>query len=592
MGLGNDKDVYGEDLDITSLSYEEVVTRLRHVAQAEEAEDPKWSGAYAAVLTRVLSLLVKALVTVEGSAALVVVAPEPEIERIDLEQTDGGELTQELSKVTVFDVQFQQSLADAAWCYDGDVDTRGRPTEGGFVVNHTTGQVVAASVSFAPQPTGLLARLPGAESMSAVDLAASLGRGVVFTRTKQGVVTAFSAAEVQWGRALQVKTVSSSAVPKGAEQRDNIELAVMLDNLGLGHLQKGNPGAAKQLHERALRIQEGYYGPNHIQVAVTLDNLGIANTELGHPEVGKQQLERALRIHETHFGANHVQVAYSLDNLGTCLRELGALKQAQALHERSLGIYQAHYGMDHAQLGRTLNSLGHVHRGLGNPAMARQMYERALLIHEKDIDPDKAQLAITMNNLGNAYRELGDVARARSLYERALSIAEGHFGSSHVEVARTLNNLGLAYQEQGDAEHARPMFERALDIFEMHLGTESLLTAMAQTNFASCMATLGHDDEALKCIAQAERAAKAAPHRGVTPPELLLRGACVRYGAGDTGRPTPQERWQQAEEELQRCVGPQAVAPVVARCREGLLRTWQHARRPDVVQWLQSGSRA
>mmetsp|Transcript_81218 Transcript_81218/g.143657 ORF Transcript_81218/g.143657 Transcript_81218/m.143657 type:complete len:622 (+) Transcript_81218:49-1914(+) len=575
-------DMNGEDLEVQTLSCEEVLLRLEIIARAEEAQDVRLASAYASSLRRVLTLMVTTLSSVPGSAALVLVAPDRDISVLEYEMSDSGEKTQELVGVTVHDKRFEKSLSELAWCYSGDVDPRGRPIDSGFVVSHCTGKVVAAGVCFVQKPTGIMPRFPGTEYMSAVDLAASLNRGVVFTRTKQGVVSAFAAAEVQYGRCLQVLTPKHEGEKKG----DNIELAVMLDNLGIGHLQRGNAGAAKQLHERALRIQEAHYGPNHVQVAVTLDNLGIANTELGHPEVAKDLLERALRIHEAHFGAQHVQVAWTLDNLGCTLRDLGQLQQARVLHERALRIYQMHYGSDHNQLGRTLNNLGHTYRGLGNPAAAKPLYQRALNIFEKEIEPDQAQVAVTLNNLGNSFRELGDVPNARSLYERALTIAEVHFGASHVEVGRTLNNLGLALQELGDPVAARPLFERALDIFEVHFGAQSPLTAMAQTNLATCLATQGAHQEALKCVTQAEATAQA--DSGIMCQELFLRAAAVRFASGDTSRPTPQERWHRAEDRLQSILGASAMDEICARCKEGLLRTWYRINRPDVMQWLQS----
>ena len=38
----------------------------------------------------------------------------------------------------------------------------------------------------------------------------------------------------------------------------------------------GRPDKARDLHERALRIEEPEYGPDHVEVARTLTNLGNA----------------------------------------------------------------------------------------------------------------------------------------------------------------------------------------------------------------------------------------------------------------------------------------------------------------------------
>lgn len=570
-----------EDLEVSVLDRHELDTKLKQLAYCEES---KHHVPYATILRRVLDLLAGSLANVAGSAAFVVVAPEREIASLEVDYSDEGHLTDELAGVSVTDDRFEKSLSSCAWQYSGEVDQHDRPTELAFVVDHRSGQVLAASAFFPNQVTGLsIWSGQGPEHMNAVDLASSMTRGVVFTRSRVGIVNIYAAAEVQWGRALELASGQSACTDAAG---GSIELAVMLDNIGSGHLQKGNPAAAKQLHERALRIQEKHYGPNHVQVGVTLDNLGIAHTELGNPEYAKELLKRALDIHETHFGSDHVQVAWTLDNLGSCLRDLGELRQAQFLHERALTIYEAEYGKDNVRLGRTLNALGHTHRGLGNPAAARPFYQAALVAFEAEIEPDDAQVAICYNNLGNAVRELGDVQHARTLYENALKIAEGHLGATHDEVGRTLNNLGLAHLELGNPTEAKRLFARALDIFEARFGSRSAYGAMVRTNMATCLAVLGHKKEAKDCVLKAEAAVDATG--GTVCLELELRAAAVRFAVGDIAHPTPQERWNKSEGQIQDLLGPSGMDEVCARCKEGLVRSWQHTNRQDVVQWLRS----
>eukprot|EP00971_Amphidinium_carterae_P156540 3103138-Amphidinium_carterae.1 len=68
--------------------------------------------------------------------------------------------------------------------------------------------------------------------------------------------------------------------------------------------------------ERALRIEESHYGPEHPQVAITLANLGNAYGDLGDASKKRDYLERAMRIQESHYGPEHPEVAKTLANLG------------------------------------------------------------------------------------------------------------------------------------------------------------------------------------------------------------------------------------------------------------------------------------
>ena len=64
----------------------------------------------------------------------------------------------------------------------------------------------------------------------------------------------------------------------------------------------------RDLLERALRIKERHYGPDHFQVTSTLASLGNAHGDLGDATKKRDFLERALRIKERHYGPDHFGV--------------------------------------------------------------------------------------------------------------------------------------------------------------------------------------------------------------------------------------------------------------------------------------------
>src|SRR5262249_53127410 len=59
------------------------------------------------------------------------------------------------------------------------------------------------------------------------------------------------------------------------------------------------------LHERAARIYEASYGPDHPDVADSLNNLAGVLCELDQPTEARSLLERALRIWEASYGPDH-----------------------------------------------------------------------------------------------------------------------------------------------------------------------------------------------------------------------------------------------------------------------------------------------
>ena len=129
-------------------------------------------------------------------------------------------------------------------------------------------------------------------------------------------------------------------------------------------------------------------------------------------------LERALKIDEAAYGPDHPKVAAVVNNLGGVLRAIGDLAGARASFERALKIDGAAYGPDHPSVGRDVNNLGGVLHDQGDLAGARACFERALKIDEAAYGPDHPSVGRDVNNLGLVLRDQGDLAGARAYFER------------------------------------------------------------------------------------------------------------------------------------------------------------------------------
>jgi len=240
--------------------------------------------------------------------------------------------------------------------------------------------------------------------------------------------------------------------------------ARLLNQLGLYLKSRAEFTDARACFERALKIDEATFGPNHPEVATDVNNLGLVLQDLGDLAGARTCFERALQIDETTFGPNHPNVATRVNNLGSVLRDLGDLAGARACYERALKIDEATFGPNHPNVAIRVNNLGLVLRDLGDLAGARACFERALTIDEATFGPTHPNVATDVNNLGSVLRALGDLAGARACYERALKIDEATFGPNHPEVATDVNNLGSVLRDLGDLAGARACYERALNI--------------------------------------------------------------------------------------------------------------------------------
>jgi len=182
----------------------------------------------------------------------------------------------------------------------------------------------------------------------------------------------------------------------------------------------------------------------------------------------REALERALRIDEAAFGPDHVAVY--VNNLGLVLQDLDELAEARQCFERALQLQAAAFGPDHPSVAIDLNNLGSVLRDLGELAEARQCFERALRIDEAVFGPDHPEVATDVNNLGSVLKALGDLTGARLHFERALRIQERAFGLEHPNVATIVWWLGTVMEATDDLDSARQYYERALQIYLKFLG--------------------------------------------------------------------------------------------------------------------------
>jgi tetratricopeptide (TPR) repeat protein len=81
--------------------------------------------------------------------------------------------------------------------------------------------------------------------------------------------------------------------------------ARLLNQVGLYLKGRAELIAARSAYERALKIGEAAYGPDHPKVAIRVNNLGHVLHYLGDLNGARKHFERALKIFERALGKDH-----------------------------------------------------------------------------------------------------------------------------------------------------------------------------------------------------------------------------------------------------------------------------------------------
>jgi tetratricopeptide (TPR) repeat protein len=284
---------------------------------------------------------------------------------------------------------------------------------------------------------------------------------------------------------------------------EHVEVANTLNNFATAYGALGNHQEKKRLLQRALEIQEHYYGSEHAAVARTLTNLANAYGSLGDPQEQKRLLQRALVIKEHYYDAEHVEVAITLSNLATAFGALGDPQEQKRLLQRVLAIFERDYGLEHVAVARTLNNLANACGDLGNHQEKKCLLLRALGIQELYYGPEHVEVARTLNNLANAYGAVSEPQEQKRLLQRALPIRESYYGPEHAEVACTLTNLASAYGALGDYQEKKRLLLRALQIDERYYGPEHVEVASTLYNLANAYGALGDHKESKRLLQRA-----------------------------------------------------------------------------------------
>jgi tetratricopeptide (TPR) repeat protein len=206
-------------------------------------------------------------------------------------------------------------------------------------------------------------------------------------------------------------------------------------------------GRRLRAHAEAVAAQAEAAGLE--QAGWLWNELGYYLNMISEYEAARDCLERALRIDERIFGPEHPYVAIYVNNLGRALWSLGDLPGARLNFERALQIDVKAYGPENPAVAIRHHNLGNVLKALGDLQSARSHFERALRIDEKFYPSEHLSVARDADLLGQVLHELGDFPGAKRYYEQALRIDQQVHGAGHPVVVRIAKDLENMLEELG-----------------------------------------------------------------------------------------------------------------------------------------------
>jgi CHAT domain-containing protein/tetratricopeptide (TPR) repeat protein len=236
--------------------------------------------------------------------------------------------------------------------------------------------------------------------------------------------------------------------------------------------------------------------PQGLDLAAVLNGLGVKAWERGELAKAEQCHRQALEIRQK-LEPRSLDVAESYNNLGNVEQQLGDLPKAEKFERNALAIRQA-LAPDSLAVAETLHSLGRVDMDHGDLAKAEEYLQRSLDIRLR-LAPGSREFALSLIGFANLAAHRGDLTKQEDYLRRALSVDEK---LNPADRAAIFQGLGAACLQRGQSEKAERYFTQALAIRQKSL-PDSLALAISLSEIGSLASNRGDPGQAEKYFRQA-----------------------------------------------------------------------------------------
>ena len=348
----------------------------------------------------------------------------------------------------------------------------------------TTGAVVAAcALASAPASATAATAAPASGDTTQAGIQALLSRAAT---TRKGGDIPGAVRQMEQALALAERTA----------RPDSLEVAAVLEAIGLAWTEAGDAARAAPVFNRVLRLRERAGGGAESSLVVPLSSRGYCRQLQGDFAGARDDFERALGILDRSAQPNLEQQSNVLNGYGLLLRDLGEYDRAKDLLQRSLLLAKQAYGPTHPNVSGTLTNLGGLEYMIGEWEPALRCFEESLRIDEATLGAEHPYIASSANNVGAILHALGRDREALPQFERSLHIVEHSLGADDPAAGRALVNMGSAQRALGDVAAARASFDRGLPLLEKDGAATAPEVAIALGDRARLLVDVGELDAA------------------------------------------------------------------------------------------------
>jgi len=258
---------------------------------------------------------------------------------------------------------------------------------------------------------------------------------------------------------------------------DDPERIYTLQQLLRAHERLGAFETAQAYGERAVRIAQQAFGPDHARVAAPTFYLSRVLESQGQYAEAAVMMRKVLEMHRRVYGENDTRTGDTYLNLAYMLRMSGSLYESVSYAMRSVEIMREVVGTKHSKYATAVSVLGAIRHEAGDYAEAEALLRESVEVYEELEGPEQTSTAYALLLYGGLLADMARYDEAISAHERALRIWTAVVGPGKPDSAKVELALGQDYLWAGDLEQAEVYILSALGTHEQMLADDHLRLA-------------------------------------------------------------------------------------------------------------------
>ncbi len=172
-------------------------------------------------------------------------------------------------------------------------------------------------------------------------------------------------------------------------------------------------------------------------------NRGSALFAQGRYQEAQPFLEKALRLSEQEFGPDHPNTAAVMSSLALLYRDQGKYVEAEPLYQRSLMIVEKVLGPEHPDVATSLNNLAILYQDQGRYDKELLVLKRMLTRSENSLGPNHPDLIGLLDRYSVSLRIEGQYHEARTFDDQANAIRVKHGGTIEKTNAEWIRSISF-----------------------------------------------------------------------------------------------------------------------------------------------------